>query len=317
VGRLSQKTYGSIHEWYRRIMSELLPDEAGLSGVRRILQEWVAGAGDSLHKKRVTDANIHDARKQLKKSRAALRLLRNSIGEIVYRRENAALRDAARPLGLARDGKVLIAALDELVERYERATRSLKLDKFRRVLRQEQTSTRQAITLTLLNRQRKALREVNGRSERWTMKGDDWQVIGGGLQRIYHGGRKGMKAAASSGAGEDLHDWRKQVKYLWHQLQILEPVWAGPLGELADRAHKLADHLGDDHDLAVLRSKVTAHAEAFENEDYDALIAVLDRRRKQLQDKAFKLGATIFEAPPRRFVKRIGQYYQRFLLIRH
>lgn len=291
-------------------MAELQPDEAGLSGVRRILQEWLAGADDALHKKRISDTNIHDARKRLKKSRAALRLLRAAIGEIAYRRENTALRDAARPLGVARDSKVLSAALDDLVERYDPALRALQLAKFRRVLRQEQTSTRHAITLALVNRQRKVLREVKSRSERWNMKRDAWQVIGTGLERMYRGGRKCMKAAAGSRASEDLHDWRKQVKYFWHQLQILQPVWPGPLGELADQAHQLADHLGDDHDLVVLRSKITAHVDAFEGNDYDALIAVLDRRRKQLQNKAFKLGARIFEEKPRRFVGRIGQYWQ-------
>lgn len=291
-------------------MAELQPDEPGVSGVRRILQEWIAGAGDALHKKRISDANIHDARKQLKKSRAALRLLRNSIGEIAYRRENTALRDAARPLGVARDSKVLVAALDDLVERYEPATRSLNLDRFRRVLRQEQTAARKAITLTLANKQRKVLREVKARSAKWNMKGADWEIIGGGLGRIYHGGKKRMKTAKRSRANEDLHDWRKQVKYLWHQLQILEPVWPGPLGELADQSHKLADHLGDDHDLAVLRSKVTAHTETFQGKDCDALIAVLDRRRKQLQNKAFRLGARIFQEKPERFVGRLGRYWE-------
>jgi CHAD domain-containing protein len=291
-------------------MAELQPDEAGLSGVRRILQEWLADADDALHKKRISDTNIHDARKRLKKSRAALRLLRAAIGEIAYRRENTALRDAARPLGVARDSKVLSAALDDLVDRYDPALRGLQLARFRRVLRQEQTSTRHAITLALMNRQRKVLREVKSRSERWNMKRDDWQVIGAGLERMYRGGRRSMKTAASSRASEDLHDWRKQVKYLWHQLQILQPVWPGPLAELADQAHQLADHLGDDHDLVVLRSKITAHVDAFEGKDYDALIAVLDLRRKQLQNKAFKLGARIFEEKPRRFVGRIGQYWQ-------
>jgi CHAD domain-containing protein len=291
-------------------MAELQPDEAGLSGVRRILQQWLTDADDALHKKRISDTNIHDARKRLKKSRAALRLLRAAIGESAYRRENTALRDTARPLGVARDSKVLLAVLDELIERYDPTLRSRKLDKFRRVLRQDQTSARQAMTLTLVNRQRKVLREVKARSARWNMKGDDWQVIGTGLERMYRGGRKRMKTAASSRAGEDLHDWRKQVKYLWHQLQILQPAWPGPLKELADQAHQLADYLGDDHDLVVLRSKVSAHAEAFEAKDYDALVAVLDRRRKQLQDKSFKLGARIFEEKPRRFVKRVGRYWQ-------
>jgi hypothetical protein len=39
-------------------------------------------------------------------------------------------------------------------------------------------------------------------------------------------------------------------------------------------------------------------------------VAVLDRRRKQLQDKAFTLGARIFEEEPRRFVSRIGGYWR-------
>lgn len=291
-------------------MAELQHDESGWSGVQRILQDWIAEAGDVLGKKRVTDANIHDARKQLKKARAALRLLRDGIGDIAYRRENASLRDTARPLGVARDSKVLIAALDDLIERYAPATQSLKLDKFRRVLRNEQKEARQAITLTLINKQRRGLREVGSRIDQWRIEGEDWQIIGGGLKRIYSGGRKAMKSAARSRITEDLHAWRKQVKYLWHHLQILEPAWPDILGELAAQAHKLADHLGDDHDLAVLRQKISSHTETFETSDRDALVAILDRRRKQLQDKAFKLGARIFEEKPRRFADRIGKYWQ-------
>lgn len=291
-------------------MVELRQDEAGLAGVRRVLQGWIADAGDSLHKKRVTDTHIHDARKQLKKARAALRLLREAIGDVAYRRDNNALRDAARPLGVARDSKVLLATLDDLVERYAPATRSLQLDKFRRALRKEQTAARQAITVTLINKQRRALREVSAHVERWRMQGEDWQVIGGGLERIYRGGKHAMRVAARSRASEALHDWRKQVKYLWHQLQILEPAWPALLGELVEQTHKLADHLGDDHDLMVLRQKIVSHANAFETQDRDALIAVLDRRRKQLQDKAFKLGARVFEEKPRRFSSRIGSYWR-------
>lgn len=291
-------------------MAELRPDEPGLPGVRRILQDWVAEAGAALGKKRVTDADIHNARKQLKKSRAALRLLRGAIGEIAYRRENVALRDAARPLGAARDGKVLIAALDDLVERYAPATRSLQLEKFRRLLRKEQTASRQAITARLIARQRKSLRDVSSRSKRWRLRGEEWSMLGGGLERIYRHGKKSMKAAARSRDTEVLHRWRKQVKYLWHQLQILEPVWPQLLSELASQAHKLADHLGDDHDLSVLRERISSNADAFEAADRDALVAVLDRRRKQLQDRAFKLGARIFEEKPRRFAHRIGSYWR-------
>ncbi|MDY6948602.1 MAG: CHAD domain-containing protein [Pseudomonadota bacterium] len=291
-------------------MTDLRHDAAGLPGVRRILQDWIAAAGDSLHKKRVTDVHIHDARKQLKKARAALRLLRDGIGPSAYRRENTALRDAARPLGVARDSKVLIAALDELVEHHAPASQALKLDRFRRVLRKEQAAARQAITATLINEQRKALSEASSRVERWRMSGEPWHVIGGGIERVYRGGKKAMQAAAASRTSEDLHAWRKQVKYLWHQLQILEPAWPALLGELAAQAHKLADQLGDDHDLAVLRGKISGNAAAFDTQDRDALVALLDRRRKQLQDRAFRLGARMYAEKPRRFRGRVASYWR-------
>ncbi len=291
-------------------MAELRRDETGLSGVRRMFQDWVDEAAGALPAKTITDAAIHDARKRIKKARAALRLLRDSIGEVAYRRDNTALRDAARPLAAARDSRVLIGALDDLVERYAPATHTLQLERFKRVLRKEQSNARQNVTVTLVNEQRKILREVGARTSRWRLQGDDWKIIRGGLARVYRSGRKGMKVAARSRASDDLHDWRKQVKYLWHQLQMLEPVWPRMLRELASQTHRLADHLGDDHDLAVLRRKITAHQDVFEHEDHDALLALLDRRRKRLQNKAFKLGGRIFQEQPRRFVSRMGKYWR-------
>src|SRR5215510_6281209 len=62
--------------------------------------------------------NIHGARKQLKRARATLRVLRAALGDESYRRENVAARDAARPLSKARDEEVLSDALDSLLERF-------------------------------------------------------------------------------------------------------------------------------------------------------------------------------------------------------
>jgi len=288
-------------------MSELQPDKSGLREVRRILVEWIAAATAALGKKKVTDTDIHDARKQLKKARAALRLLRGSIGEIAYRRENAALRDAARPLGVARDSKASIAALEALGERHE----SIKLDKFRRLLGRERTQARRALTHTLISKQRTSLRAVTKRSERWRLQGDDWEVIGDGLRRSYRRGRKRFATAKESRDTQCLHEWRKQVKYLWHQLQILQPLRPGKIEEIADRCHKLAEKLGDDHDLAVLRAKIAGHAKSFAHpKDLDELLRLLDRRRVQLQDEAFDIGSRLFKGKPRAFVLRIGKHWE-------
>lgn len=283
-----------------------------LAGVRRMLLEWIAAAQDALRGKRVGDVDIHNARKLLKKCRAALRLLRGAIGEIAYRRENAALRDTARPLGTARDTRVLIGTLEDVIERFTSATSSLQLATFRRALRRDQMMARQAITPALINQQRQALRDIGVRIERVRMRGEDWSVIGGGLERIYRRGKKAMAIAARTRASEDLHDWRKQVKYLWHQLQILEPVCPGLMGKLAAQAHKLADVLGDEHDLAVLRGAIDRQADTLEVEHRDILIRMVERRRKRLQNKAFKLGEQLFSQRPRRFVSRIGRHRPAF-----
>lgn len=291
-------------------MPELRRNESGLRHVQQILADWIAAASAALGRKKVTDTNIHDARKQLKKARAALRLLRGSIGEIAYRRENTAIRDAARPLGLVRDTRVLIDALDTLVERRKSEFKQ-SVSKFHRQLRKEQTQARRELTPTLMKRQRAALRAVLKRSERWRLQADDETVIGDGVVRIYRSARKKLAKAKDSRDAEHLHDWRKQVKYLWHQLQILQPLRPGKIGELADQCHRLADYLGDDHDLAVLRQRIECHGNAFERQqELDELLQLLDRRRVQLQDKALTLGSRIFDDKPRAFAQRLGKYWK-------
>src|SRR5690348_16444807 len=64
------------------------------------------------------EPNIHGARKQLKRARATLRLMRPAIENDQYRRENTVARDAARPLSMARDNEVMSEALDGLLERF-------------------------------------------------------------------------------------------------------------------------------------------------------------------------------------------------------
>jgi len=291
--------------------SQLQQDESGLREVRRILVEWIAAAAAGLARKKVSDKDIHEARKRLKKARAALRLLRDAIGETAYKRDNAALRDTARPLGVARDSRVLIDALDALVDRHRSGARPSRLDKFRRTLRQEQRQSRQALTATLMTRQRRALQAVVKHSQHWRMHGDDWAVIGAGLTRIYRSGRNKFAKAKDSRDSQLLHDWRKQVKYLWHQLQLLRPLRPGKIGALADQCHQLADALGDDHDLEVLRQKIVSHPEAFDrSRDMDELLHGLDRRRVQLQDEAFTRGTKLFADKPRVFARRLGKYWK-------
>jgi CHAD domain-containing protein len=98
--------------------SRLKRSESGLAGVRRMLRQETKRALRAIDSGRAPRGEaIHDARKRLKKARAALRLARAALPGDEYRRENDTLRDAARPLSEVRDAEVLIDTLDGLARR--------------------------------------------------------------------------------------------------------------------------------------------------------------------------------------------------------
>src|SRR5437763_13387486 len=95
-------------------------DETVGEAFARTAREQLAAAETALTRTVDSDPTgaVHAARKSVKKERALLRLMRGSVDGSRRRRENAALRDAARRLSGARDADVMIETLDELSQRY-------------------------------------------------------------------------------------------------------------------------------------------------------------------------------------------------------
>jgi CHAD domain-containing protein len=240
-------------------------------------------------------------------------LLRSVLGDAIYARENAALRDAARPLSRIRDGKVLLDTLDLVMDRFGAEARAVPTDGLRRALSRERTRTRRDVIkgAAALKMQRELLQKAHDRAARWSVGDHGWSVVGAGFGRVYSKGRKALAAAERDRTPANLHEWRKQVKYLWHQLQALQPLWPGPIGELADQAHQLADYLGDDHDLSVLRAKVLYNKAEFPGAaPRGVLLAMIDRLRTELRDKAVVLGRRLYEEKPSAFEARFGEYWR-------
>jgi CHAD domain-containing protein len=281
--------------------------------VHKILRKNVEDALQTLQGKQVSDEHIHRARKELKKARAALRLLRNGISSAQYRTWNRGLRDAARPLSAARDARVLLDTLDTLRSRYGAPGRAVKVTDLTRGLKREHLEIGRKVRKDPdgLAHSRALLRRLLRQIEKGSAQ-EDWTAIGKGLSRVYGQARKAMRTARSHDP-DALHEWRKQTKYLWHELKILEPLWPGVIGELADQAHQLADYLGDDHDLAVLRSRILANADSGGSDaDRGALLALIDRCQDQLREKAFLLGERLYEEKPKAFAARFGDYWNQW-----
>ncbi len=295
--------------------AKLKRGEAGTRGARRIARKRLDVALEALNPKGVNDESVHEARKELKRARATLRLLRDALGERAYKRENTAIRDAARPLSEVRDGRVLLDALASLIKYYGAPASALPLTGFRRVLNRRRLESRDSVMghPGPLREVRKALQEVRSRSSRWRVGRHDWSVLGAGLKRTYSSARKALKDARSSATDEHLHEWRKQTKYFWHELQLLEPIWPGHLGELADETHKLADLLGNDHDLAVLHGRAIEARQAFPTDaSHTAFLALIERCRAGLQEQAFALGQRLYDEKPAALTARLGRYWRRW-----
>jgi hypothetical protein len=293
------------HQSYRLRADEHVPD-----GIRRIARGQLDRAHDELSgaSKRKLHAAVHATRKRLKRLRACVRLSRDAIGDDAYRHENIAFRTAGRELAAGRDAHVLLETLDDLRERFADelpagATARLRerLEQQRAAIGPAQGREHEGVDAVLAT-----IELARARTPAWTFSDDGFDALAPGLRRIYRRGRKRMRVARKDPTPENLHEWRKRVKDLWHATQIVREAQPKRLKRVSKDAHKLADLLSDGHDLTLLRSYAETHPHCFEDAaSKDALLAVIDRRSGALRDKALKRGRKLYEPSPKRFVKRI------------
>ena len=251
---------------------------------------------------------VREVRKCFKKVRAALRLVRAELGDDVYHEENWCFRDAARPLTQVRDAEMLVEIWDKLKEPLAAAVETGTFAKIHDALLANQSEVIRRVlakgrVFTAVEEGAvRALARIPG----WRIEHTGWAALEGGLRHVYRTGHRALALASESSSVKNLHEWRKQAMYLWHQLQLLEGAWTGDEKQLVERVHHLSTLLGDDHDLAVLRETLAADPLAFGGHRVlKAAFAVIDRRREELERQAFALGREVYEDSPKLFTGRI------------
>ncbi len=112
---------------------------------------------------------------------------------------------------------------------------------------------------------------------------------------------------------EKFHDWRKRVKYLWHHIEVLQPLWSPVFEATANELHQLSDYLGEAHDAAVLVNYITKNKTEFKGEpELSQLLRRLTKQRHGFETAAQPLGLRLFAETPRQFVNRLSIYWQAF-----
>ncbi len=248
---------------------------------------------------------IHEARKDLKKLRSLLRLLRGQVGEESYGRENRRYREAASRLGQARDAEVMLHTLSALEERFGDGPPGEPISSLRRQLEEDRDKISPDIEGAAA-----AIAEGRTTIADWSAQAGGWKLIGPSLRRSYRSGRTRMERTAADPSAENVHEWRKRSKDLWYQLRILRGAWPEVMGELADQTHELAELLGDHHDLEVLSAHAHGHADQFaEPGDLERLTAAIMQREDELLERALALGGRLYAEKPKAFSRRIKTYW--------
>jgi CHAD domain-containing protein len=293
----------------------LLAREPVAAGIKRVLTAQLDDAVANLRGEtgREPGEAVHEARKDIKKIRSALRLVRDEIGDEVWRRENDHYRDVARTLSSFRDAEILVEALDGLQERFGPASP----ERFEGIRAQLEEENRAAHADGSIERAMAtaaaALAAGRGRIDGLPLEGDGWDLIAPGLHRSYRRGRKRLRAVEEEANVTNLHELRKRVKDLWYQLRLIREADKEMIGPLADHAHDLSDHLGDDHDLALLREQAQRRRDAFSAPgDQRYLLELIDQRRGELQFAAISLGERLYADKPKKFAKRLERRWERW-----
>lgn len=237
-------------------------------------------------------AAVHGVRKHLRRMRALLRLIRPALGKEAWAQANSALRDLGRQLSPARDVTVLIQTLDRLMGS------------------EPEPSVREALastpTLPPRSEVEAVLHQVRVEAAAWPLSGPRWSLIGGGLAATYRAGRKAADRAQKGHSAEDWHTWRKRAKELRHHMEILAPLKPARIEHLAGELHALADLLGEEHDLSLLRDALV-HLPGPEPE---VLLVRIDERRAAAQQDASQLGRRLFAEKPARFAARFQRWWR-------
>jgi CHAD domain-containing protein len=250
---------------------------------------------------------VHEARKAIKRMRALARLLRHELGEHEFKRVNGSLREAGRRLAGSRDAQVRLATLRSLTHGHPEviALKGVRLlgERLERERAQAGEPTDNDEVLADIAAMRRQL-------ARWNLVDHDFEAVAPGLRRIYREGRRRYAHVEREHghSAQDLHDWRKRVKSLYYALDMLGGKKTQGMRKATRRANRLGELLGEDHDLWMLGAYVEDHPDALGDDipARDALIELIEQRRKLLRKRALKLGASLHKRKPGEFTRRVG-----------
>ena len=252
---------------------------------------------------RLSAGRIHDSRRALKTARAMLQFLRPTLDRDSFTRERLALRDAGRILAAIRETRSLADAAVGLRRRDANRLPPGTPERLLGALRARLVRDRRDLARTGGVGAYLALLRASGDRLARIESLPGHPLAAAAMQRIYKVGRRAMARAQERRSVEALHEWRKHAKYLASLLAHLCDVRDAPCRRTIRHLRRLADSLGEDHDLALLDD---AARSVLPRADATAFATIVAERRHVLQQRAFAAGRKAYRRRAARFVMELG-----------
>ncbi len=278
--------------------------------IKRILSEQLDNITSKINDTETDfDEKVHAARKHLKKIRAVWRLVRDGIDKKKYRMENTFYRDTGRKLSDMRESRVYLNTMDSIISdegNYKNSFSGI----YGYLTESYEKQKMEFEEAHIFDQVTELVEEGKLRLNNFHLSKNKFAVYEKGIKRVYKRGTKALEKAKAEPTSENLHEWRKRVKYLWYHVRLLRNTWKPVLKGYEKSLDKLSDYLGDEHDLSDL--KYLIHKDPMQKypEEVKALNKILDKGKNILQKKAWPEGERIYAKPTETIIGELDMYLE-------
>ncbi|MCD7058756.1 CHAD domain-containing protein [Pelagibacterium xiamenense] len=260
---------------------------------------------------------VHDVRKGLKRMRGLLRVVRYA-DEDFYRAENARYRDIARDLAPLREAGARDQLIGALKDRFAAQLGDEPFPGVERALAEiapaehagaEGVEDLLARTEERLGEGAFALSSVN-----WSFTPrDSAGALADGVAKIIKTLRKSQKTAHAAPSPENLHEWRKAVKYTGFATRLLKAFWPGDEKRIRKDLKAAGEILGLIHDIDEF-ARLLADERPGPDDERLVLNGLFAAWRSQLVDELDPLMDAVLALSPKKTGAHIADAYRKTLV---
>jgi CHAD domain-containing protein len=290
---------------------EIHPDESARHGLRRLARKELGAARKQIAGARAPSEDaIHAARRSLKKVRAIVTLIDEDEGRGLDGAMRQ-LRDVSHTLSDLRDADAMIATLAAVKSRNPDLFSESGYTRIRRrLLRQKGELSAAAARHTGWKDVARTLRTMRRSARRWRSDHGGFRALAHGIRATVSRARKALARAHRTGAADDFHAWRKEMKALWYALRLVGSGTAAVGRDI--RALRSAERwLGDEHNLVVLCGTLAKDPTVCRGPvDVKRLQCAVDAMQRGLRRKALQRTHAIFAVRPREYAARVERAWR-------